>query len=103
MAQSDPFTVAFEIYAVIAGLICLPIVRPPFARWYSSGFWLIRGRGPVDILLKQVFYRVGYEFFVFALSCAFGAIGGWILALFLYGRGRKLNSETSPGADKHHE
>ena len=93
MSQSDPFTIAFEIYAAIAGLICLPIVRPPFARWYRSGFWLVSGRGPVDILLKQIFYRLGYELFVLALSCAFGAVGGWIIALFLYSARSKAGSD----------
>ncbi|MGA9796690.1 MAG: hypothetical protein WBQ17_14285 [Rhizomicrobium sp.] len=93
MSQSDPFTVALEIYAAIAGLICLPIVRPPFAKWYRSSFWLISGSGPVEILLKQVFYRLGYELFVFGLSCAFGAVGGWIIALFLYSARSKAVSD----------
>jgi hypothetical protein len=84
LSQSDSFAVALGIYATIAGLIRLPIIRPPFARWYRSGFWIIIGAGPVEILLKQVFYRLGYEMFVFALSCAFGAVGGWVLALLLY-------------------
>jgi hypothetical protein len=99
LSQSDPFTIVLEIYAAVAGLICLPIVRPPFARWYRSGFWIISGAGPVEILLKQVFYRLGYELFVFALSCIVGVFGGWILAFFLYGR-RKGGSKTNSGLDE---
>ena len=94
--MSDALTNTLEIYAPIAGLISLPVVRPPFAKWYNSSRWLIFGRGPVDILLKQVFYRLGFELFVFALSCAFGALGGWIIALYRFVR----RKEGEPGAQK---
>ena len=46
--------------------------------------------------MKQVFYRLGFELFVFALSCAFGALGGWIFALYRFGR----RKEDEPGAQK---
>jgi len=89
MSQSDPLTIIVAIYAVIAGLICLPLVRPPLAKWYRSGFWFIGGSGPVEILLKQVGYRLGFELFIFALSCVFGALGGWIFALYRFSRSKE--------------
>lgn len=91
--QSNLPTIVLEIYAAIAGLTCLPIVRPPFARWYRSVFWLIPGRGPVEILMKQIGYKLGFELFIFAVSCIFGAIGGWVFALYKFSH--RSNREPS--------
>jgi hypothetical protein len=64
-------------------------VRPPFARWYRSNLWIVSGNGPVDILLKQIVYRVGFELFILAVSCGLGAIGWWIVAVYLYAKAAK--------------
>ncbi len=82
------------IYAAIAGLICLPVVRPPFANWYNSSAWFVVGRGPVNILLKTIWYRLGYEVFVFVISCAFGAIGGWIFVIYNFQRRKNREHPT---------
>jgi len=59
----------------------LALVRPPLMRWYKSQGFLIFGSSIVDILLKQVSYRVGFELFIFALACVVGSLGGSIIVL----------------------
>lgn len=71
----------FILYTGIAGMMTLQVVRPPLMKWYNSQGWLIRGTGPVDILLKQVGYRLSFEVFIFDLACAFGSVGGWYLVM----------------------
>jgi|CXWL01.1.fsa_nt_gi hypothetical protein len=73
-------------YVLFSGILGLAIVRPPLIRWYKSQTFLIGGKGPVDILLKQVGYRLGFEIFVYALSCIVGAAGGWIYVLLRAGK-----------------
>lgn len=69
------------IYVLIAGFISLRIVRPPFINWYKSSIFIISGKNPIDILLREIGYRILFELFVFAISCLVGSLGLWILAL----------------------
>lgn len=50
-------------------------------KWYSSQVFFVSGKGPVDILFKQIVMRLGWETFIFALSCLVGALGGWVYIL----------------------
>jgi uncharacterized protein len=70
--------ISMLIYVAVTGLICLTVVRPPLIRWYRSQWWFIRGTGPVDILFKQIGFRLSFEFFIYGLSCVFGALGGFL-------------------------
>jgi uncharacterized protein len=74
-------------YILVSGIFGLALVRPPLIRWYRSQFWFVRGAGPVDILLKQIWFRLGFELFTYALACLVGAFGGWLF-VFLRRRGR---------------
>lgn len=78
-------------YVLVSGLFGLALVRPPLIRWYRSQFWFVRGTGPVDILLKQIWFRLGFELFTYVLACAVGAVGGWLF-VFL----RRRTRQTSP-------
>ena len=65
------------IYFVITGLIFLPIPRKMIVLdWYNSQTWLFLGKGPVDILFKQIGSRISIEFFAFTVSVVIGALGG---------------------------
>ncbi len=65
------------IYFVITGLIFLPIPRKMIVLdWYNSQTWLCLGKGPVDILFKQIGSRISIEFFAFTVSVVIGALGG---------------------------
>ena len=55
------------IVSGIAGLLDLFLFRPPLMGWYKRQYWFVRGRGPVDILFKQVGYRLGFELFIFSI------------------------------------
>jgi hypothetical protein len=68
-------------YVFVCGLIALPLVRPPLMEWYRSSDWFIFGTGPVDILLRQVGFRLGFELFIFGISCVIGSLGGAIYAV----------------------
>ena len=72
------WTIVLWIYVLIAGFITWSTVRRPLINWYRSSVWLVSGKGPIDILLKQVGYRLTFELFIFGLACAFGAFGGWL-------------------------
>jgi hypothetical protein len=72
---------AILIYAIVSGIAVLPIVRPPFMSWYQSSRWMIFGRGPVEILFRQIGMRISFEAFIFVVSCLFGALGGWIVVI----------------------
>jgi uncharacterized protein len=81
----------FAGYVLVSGLFGLALVRPPLIRWYRSQFWFVRGAGPVDILLKQIWFRLGFELFTYVLACAVGAVGGWLF-IFLRHRGRPTDT-----------
>ncbi|WP_156898281.1 hypothetical protein [Methylocapsa acidiphila] len=68
-------------YIVAAAFRVLPIVRRPLMHWYNSQMWIISGTGPVDILLKQIGFRLTFELFIFGIACVFGALGGWLLTI----------------------
>ena len=68
-------------YAFVAGLIALPLVRPPLIEWYRSSTWFIFGSGPVDILLRQIGFRLSFELFIFGISCVIGSLGGAIYVI----------------------
>jgi hypothetical protein len=70
-------------YAFVAGLITLPLVRPPLIEWYSSSTWIIFGNGPIDILFRQIGFRLSFELFTFGISCVIGSLGG---AIYVIGR-----------------
>jgi hypothetical protein len=90
LAQAHPIVFWTIIaYVFVAGLVFWPVVRRPLMNWYRSGMFFISGKSPVDILLKQVGYRLGFEAFIFALSCVFGALGGWV---FVLSRGNESQS-----------
>ncbi len=91
--MSEFWTWVLVIYAGIAGLITLPMVRPPFINWYKSSSFFVFGRNPVDILLKQVGYRLGFELFVYAIACVGGGLGLWIISV------RRLSSAGSTQAE----
>lgn len=74
--------VALMSYVLISGLLGLVIIRPPLINWYKSGSWFIWGSGPVDILFRQIGFRLGFEFFIFAVACIVGSLGGNLAALF---------------------
>ncbi len=74
-------------YILVSGLFALLLVRPPLMRWYRSQIWLVTGTGPVDILFRQIGFRVGFELFIYAIACLVGSLGGWLF-VFLRGRGR---------------
>lgn len=67
--MSNTLVWIIAIYMLIAGLVSLRIVRPPMINWYKSSSFFVFGKNPVDIFLKQVGYRAGFELFVFAISC----------------------------------
>jgi hypothetical protein len=50
-------------------------------QWYKSQLWILSGTGPVDILLKQIGFRLTFELFIFGVACVFGALGGWLLTI----------------------
>lgn len=82
--QSDEVPIWMFIlaaYAFVAGLITLPLVRPPLIEWYESSTWLIFGSGPIDILFRQIGFRLSFELFVFGISCAIGSLGGAIYVI----------------------
>jgi len=66
---SEKDQIVFWITGVLGGLLDIFIVRRPLMAWYRGGWWYIRGAGPVDILLKQIWYRLGFEVFIFFISC----------------------------------
>jgi uncharacterized protein len=76
------FVKGLAAYVLIAGLLGLAVVRPPLIDWYRSQIWIMGGSGPVDILFKQIGFRLSFEFFTYALACVFGALGGWLLVVF---------------------
>ena len=71
-------------YFMLAGLALLPLVRPPLIGWYQNQAWLIFGSGPVDIFLRQIGFRLGFELFIYGVSCLVGALGGWLFYVFRY-------------------
>ena len=81
LVMSEFWTWVLVIYAGIAGLITLPMVRPPFINWYKSTSFFIAGRSPVDILMKSVGYRLGFELFVYGIACVVGGLGLWIVSI----------------------
>ncbi len=68
-------------YVLLAGLISWPMVRRPLARWWSGLFIATYGPSLLDNLVRLLLYRLGFELFVFALACVFGALGGWLIVL----------------------
>jgi hypothetical protein len=78
-------------YILVSGLFGLMLVRPPLMRWYRSQVWLVAGTGPVDILLRKIWFRLGFELFIYAIACVVGAIGGWLLVFFMR-RGKQTSS-----------
>ena len=69
------------LYIVIAGLVALSLMRPILVRWYDSSTWFIFGKGPVDILIRQIGFRIGFEFFILAVSFILGPIGLWVIVV----------------------
>lgn len=81
--QEHPVLFKFLVgYAIIAGVITLRLVRPPLINWYHSTFRLYSGRDSVDIFFKSLANRLGFELFIFAVSCGLGACGLFLVALF---------------------
>lgn len=76
-AMLKPLIVLDSLYVLVAGLFCHGFVRRPLMRWYRSQSFIVFGNGPVDILLRQIGYRLGFEGFILFVSCLFGASGGW--------------------------
>ena len=68
-------------YIVISGLMMFGDVRRLLMRWYRSQVWLVSGNGVLDILFKQIGYRLTVELFAFIVACIVGSIGGniWII------------------------
>jgi hypothetical protein len=78
IASHPVIAICLLTYVVVTGFIGLSVVRPPLIGWYRSQWWFIRGTGPVDILFKQIGFRLGFEFFIYGVSCVFGALGGFL-------------------------
>ena len=68
-------------YIFVAGLITLPLVRRPLISWYRSNLWIISGSSPVDILFKQIGFRISFEAFIVAVSLVLGPLGGWLVVM----------------------
>lgn len=69
------------VYVLISGLMVFADVRRPLIRWYRSQAWLVSGTNVLDILFKQIGYRLTIETFAFIVSCFVGSIGGsvWVI------------------------
>ena len=76
-------------YIVISGLMMFGDIRRPLVNWYRSQGWVMAGNGPIDILFKQIGYRLTVEAFAFGVACLMGSIGGNIYIIM---RARKVRS-----------
>ena len=76
-------------YVLISGLMLFADIRRPLVRWYQSQTWFVSGSGPVDILFKQIGYRLSVELLAFGMACILGALGG---NLYVVHRARKAKN-----------
>jgi len=89
-ADHTAIAIALLIYVGLAGLICWPLVRRPFARWWQSEFIrFFSGSGMIN------FYWVTFELIVFIISCVVGSLGGWIFVILKAKNAAR--GETPPG------
>lgn len=80
------------VYALVCSYWGLKIVRPPLMNWYSNQTFFVAGKGPVDILFKQIGMRISIEFFGFVLAVAVGSLGG---AIYLILKEKKEREQSA--------
>lgn len=76
VGEHPTLTLIIIVYVLISALMVFADVRRPIVRWYRSQIWLVSGTNVLDILLKQVGYRITVEMIAFAVACVVGPLGG---------------------------
>ena len=71
------------LYVAWATFYGIKIVRGSLMNWYNSQAFFVAGKGPVDIFLKQIGFRIGWEIFVLFASAVVGSLGGAIYMVFI--------------------
>ena len=69
-------------YILASGLMLFADIRRPLVHWYQSQTWFVSGSGALDILFKQIGYRLSVELFAFGVACVLGSLGGNLYVLY---------------------
>ncbi|MGK5090447.1 hypothetical protein WDW89_00370 [Deltaproteobacteria bacterium TL4] len=70
------------IYVAWATFYGIKLVRSPLMNWYNSQSFFVSGSGPVDIFIKQIGFKLGWEAFVLGASAIVGSLGGAVYLAF---------------------